>query len=147
MAAPDVLMNRLGYLLKHAQIRLTDEVAGALAPYGIDGRELAVLTVLVAEYPLSQLEAAGRLGGDRTSMVAIIDVLEDKGLVERRKSAHDRRKNIIDLTSAGQECLREAEHAREEAERRLLGPLGDDGVRALIRGLQVLVAGPDVAGR
>ncbi|MBO3753173.1 MarR family transcriptional regulator [Streptosporangiaceae bacterium NEAU-GS5] len=147
MTTPDVLMNRLGYLLKHAQIRLTEEVAEALAPFGIDGRELAVLTVLVAEYPLSQLEAAGRLGVDRTSMVAIVDVLEDKGLVERRKSEHDRRKNIIELTPAGQECLREAEKARGEVERRLLAPLGDDGVAALIRGLQVLVAGPDVAGR
>jgi DNA-binding MarR family transcriptional regulator len=147
MMASDVLMNRLGYLLKHANFRLTEAVAEALTPFGIDGRELAVLTVLAAEYPLSQLEAAGRLGVDRTSMVALLDVLEDKGLVARRKSPNDRRKNIVKLTSAGEDCMRQAEQARDEVEQRLLAPLDDADVRALIRGLQVLAAGPDVAGR
>jgi DNA-binding MarR family transcriptional regulator len=147
MMASDVLMNRLGYLLKHANIRLTEAVAAALTPFGIDGRELAVLSVLAADYPLSQLEAAGRLGVDRTSMVALLDVLEDKGLVARRKSPHDRRKNIVELTPEGQDRMRQAERARDEVERRLLASLDDTGTQALIRGLQVLVAGPDLAGR
>ncbi len=139
---PDPLARRLGYLLKHAQQRLVQAAAPAMAPFGIDGRELAVLTVLGADVPLSQHEAAGQLGIDRTTMVAHVDALEDKGLVERRRSPHDRRKNIVELTPAGQKCLREAGQARDEVERDFLAPLGADGAAEFVRALQVLVATP-----
>lgn len=99
-APPEVLTSRLGYLLKHAYLRLTEESSLALAPYGIDGRELAVLAVLDAHDELSQLDAAGKLGIDRTTMVSLVDALEDKELVERRRSPRDRRKNIVQLTPA-----------------------------------------------
>jgi DNA-binding MarR family transcriptional regulator len=135
---PEALSSRLGYLLKHAQLRLTDAAAEALAPFGIDGRELAVMVVLAAEYPLSQLEAAGRLGVDRTTMVALVDRLEDKGLVERRRSPEDRRKNIVELTAAGQDCLRQGERARAKAESQFLAPLGEAEAGRLVRALQVL---------
>jgi DNA-binding MarR family transcriptional regulator len=138
-APPEALMTRLGYLLKHAQIRLSEAVAQALAPFGIDGRELAVLLVLAAEYPLSQLEAAGRLRVDRTTMVALIDALEDKGFVERRRSQEDRRKNLVELTAVGQDCLRKAEQARAEVEARFLAPLGRADADRLIQNLQTLV--------
>jgi DNA-binding MarR family transcriptional regulator len=36
-----------------------------------------------------QLEAAGRLRVDRTTMVALVDALEGKDLVERRRSAEE----------------------------------------------------------
>ena len=80
--APHVT-DRLGYLLKHARLRLSALSAEALRPLGISGRELAVLTVIAAGSPPSQLEAAGRLGIDRTSMVALLDELEGKGLAAR----------------------------------------------------------------
>ena len=77
---PEVLASRLGYLLKHAQQELAQAAGPVMAQYGIDGRELAVLSVLGAGQPLSQHEAAGQLGIDRTSMVAQIDALEAKAV-------------------------------------------------------------------
>lgn len=133
------LESRLGYLLKHAQQRLARASAEALAPFGIDGHELAVLAVLAAEYPLSQVEVAGRLGVDRTTMVALVDGLEDQGLVERRRSPQDRRKNIVELTPEGRDCLDLAERARLEMERRFLDPLGEEAAAALVRALRILV--------
>ena len=138
----DALACRLGYLLKHAQQQLVQAAAPAMAPFGIDGRELAVLTVLGAGLPLSQQEAAEQLGIDRTTMVAHVDALEGKGLVERRRSPQDRRKNIVELTSAGQKCLREAGLARDEVEHDFLAPLGAAGAAQFVRALQVLVARP-----
>ncbi|MGW1029569.1 MarR family winged helix-turn-helix transcriptional regulator [Streptomyces sp. NPDC002577] len=139
-AAPsDPLGSRLGYLLKHAYLRLTEASAHALTPFGIDGRELAALAVLATESPLSQLEAASRLGVDRTTMVALIDALEGKGLVERRRSAQDRRKNTVQLTPTGQDCLSRAERARVEMERQFLAPLSDSDADRLVRALQTLV--------
>ncbi|AWS41713.1 MarR family winged helix-turn-helix transcriptional regulator [Streptosporangium sp. 'caverna'] len=138
----EVLTSRLGYLLKHAYLRLTEASTLALAPFGIDGRELAVLAVLATQYPLSQLEAAGRLGIDRTTMVALIDTLEAKGLVERHRSAQDRRKNTVQLTSTGQDCLRQAEQARKEMEHRFLAPLSPSDADQLVHALQTLVTAP-----
>jgi DNA-binding MarR family transcriptional regulator len=137
---PDALASRLGYLLKHAQQQLVLAAGPAMAPFGIDGRELAVLSVLAAEQPLSQQEAADQLGIDRTSMVALIDALETKGLVGRTRSAEDRRKNIVQLTQAGRRCLRAAGNARDEAEREFLAPLGDALSRQFVRALQILAA-------
>lgn len=136
---PAPLEERLGYLLKHAQAKLARKSAEALAPYGVDGHELAVLVVLSGGEPLSQVEAAARLGIDRTTMVSLIDGLEDHGLVERRRSPRDRRKNIVELTPAGEECLRQAERARCEAERRFLAALDEQTASVLVRALQVLV--------
>ncbi|MDX3226435.1 MarR family transcriptional regulator [Streptomyces sp. ME19-01-6] len=141
-APPHPLASRLGYLLKHVHLQLTEASARALAPFGIDGRELAVLAVLATDNPLSQLEAARRLGVDRTTMVALIDVLEDKGLVERRRSAQDRRKNTVQLTPTGQDCLHRAEHAREEMERQFLAPLAGPDADSFVRALQTLVIAP-----
>ncbi|MDT0439537.1 MULTISPECIES: MarR family winged helix-turn-helix transcriptional regulator [Streptomyces] len=131
---------RLGHLLARVHARLARASALALARHGVDGQELAVLAVLACGEPLSQVEAAGRLGVDRTTMVALIDGLEDHGLVVRRRNVQDRRKNIVGLTPYGEECLRHAEGARLAAERRFLAPLGEETAATLLRALQVLVA-------
>jgi DNA-binding MarR family transcriptional regulator len=136
---PPELTRRLGYLLKHAQLRLAELTAEALAPYGITGRELAVLVVLGGGEPASQQQAAGRLGIDRTTMVAFVDALEGKGLVERRADPDDRRRNVVVLTTAGGDLLRRATRASEEAERRFLAPLSRTTAEQLRRALSQVV--------
>jgi DNA-binding MarR family transcriptional regulator len=134
------LTGRLGYLLKHAQLRAAELTAVALAPYGISGRELAVLVVLAGREPASQQQAAARLGIDRTTMVALLDALEEKSLVTRHPHASDRRRNVVELTAHGHETLRHATEAGQDAERRFLAPLGlpaaqqfKDALRTLIQ--------------
>jgi DNA-binding MarR family transcriptional regulator len=133
---------RLGYLLKHAGQRLADLHAEALAPFGIDARELGVLLLLASHEPASQQQAAERLGVDRTTMVAVLDALQDKGLVSRHPSAEDRRRNVVELTDAGQETLRQARAASDDAERALLAPLGAQAARQLRASLRLIVGGP-----
>ncbi|WP_329544562.1 MarR family winged helix-turn-helix transcriptional regulator [Streptomyces sp. NBC_01356] len=65
-------------------------------------------------------------------------------VVERRRSAQDRRKNIVQLTTEGRDCLHCAERARHEMERRFLAPFGEEGASSLLRSLRVLVADPPV---
>lgn len=134
--------DRLGQLLTRAQTKLARASAAALAPHGVDGHELAVLAVLsrTESQAQSQAEVAVRLGVDRTTMVSLIDGLEDQGLVERRRSPRDRRKNIIELTTVGKECLTAAERARRAAERRFLAPLGEETAASLVSALRVLAA-------
>lgn len=136
---PAELISRLGYLFKHARQQLSELTAAALAPYDIDGRELAVLLVVAGSEPPSQQQAAGRLGVDRTTMVALLDVLEDKGLVVRRPHANDRRKNVVALTEHGHDTLAKATRASEDAERQFLAPLAEPVAQQLRDALALLV--------
>ena len=117
------LAGRLGYLLKHARERLAELTAEMLSPFGVTGRQVAVLIAIDDGVPLSQQEVARRLGVDRTTMVDLIDELEDSGLVQRRQDPSDRRRNVVDLTRAGMVTLEEASRAALEAERRFLASL------------------------
>jgi DNA-binding MarR family transcriptional regulator len=136
--APE-LVDRLGYLLKHAQLMLAEHTAGALRPYGISGRELAVLLVLGGREPASQQQAAGRLGIDRTTMVGFVDALENRGLVERHPDANDRRRNVVVLTKAGRDTLRDATQASDDAERRFLAPLSESAAKQLKGSLRKVI--------
>jgi DNA-binding MarR family transcriptional regulator len=136
------LADRLAPLLKHAQLRLAELTAAALAPSQISGRELAVLLVIAAQPPASQLGIATGMRVDRTTMVALIDELERKGLVERRPDPVDRRRNVVALTRAGRTTTRRAAAAADRAERAFLAPLSTDEVAAVRRALRLL-AFPD----
>jgi DNA-binding MarR family transcriptional regulator len=133
------LTSRLGYLLKHARVKLGELTAAALAPYGLDGRELAVLLVLAGREPASQQQAARRLGIDRTTMVALLDALEGKGLVARHPHAEDRRRNVVELTGLGRDILGDAARAADDAERRFLAPLTESAARQLKDALRTLL--------
>jgi DNA-binding MarR family transcriptional regulator len=136
---PPELVGHLGYLLKHAQSRLAELTTEALAPYGLSGRELAVLLVLDRREPTSQQEAAERIGIDRTTMVAFLDALEGKGLVIRRPDSSDRRRNVVVLTPVGRDTLHHAAEASADAERRFLAPLTRSAAEQLNRSLKSLI--------
>ncbi|MYW68265.1 MarR family transcriptional regulator [Streptomyces sp. SID8379] len=140
-AQTGLLTQRLGYLVKHAHLQLAERLAEALGPYGVHPREVGILSVLAADgEERSQHELAQLIGVDRTTMVAVVDELERKGLVERHRSERDRRRNVVVLTPAGVTCQREADRARAEAEEAYLAPLDEASARALTRALRTLYA-------
>ncbi len=120
-----MVSDRLGYLLKHVLARLTEAQTKALAPHGVNGRDLAVLSAVASGEPLSQLEVASRLRVDRTSIGDLLDGLEDRGFVERRRSPEDRRRNVVVLTELGESTFATAERIRLEVEHEFLAPLRD----------------------
>ncbi|TDB95592.1 MarR family transcriptional regulator [Actinomadura sp. 7K534] len=122
---------------------MAELTANAVTPYGIDGRELGVLLSLAGREPASQQEAAQRLGIDRTTMVAMLDALEGKGLVSRHPHAQDRRRNVVELTDAGHETLRLATEVNDEAEREFLASLTPKAAGQLRSSLQKLVLRSD----
>lgn len=143
-AEPARVHDRFGYLLKHARERLSAISGPALVPTGVNGRELAVLTVLVEGEPPSQLEAAQRLGIDRSTMVTLIDGLEARGLVERRPHGADRRKNVVALTIAGRKTLAAASLVVDAAEREFLARLSPPDAARFREMLQAVISdGPE----
>lgn len=117
------LHTQLAYLLKRAVVDLERLHAEHLAPLGITGRELGVLLLLHTHDPQSQQQTAAHLGVDRTTMVALVDTLETKGLLARRPDPTDRRRNVLDLTDHGNTTLLQALRASDDAEHHLLTDL------------------------
>ena len=139
------MAGHLGYLLKHVQLRFFELTAAALAPAGINGREAAVLRAIDNTQPLAQGEIARRMGIDRTTMVALIDDLQERGLVRRRQDPDDRRKNVVELTDTGQEITRQATQAGQQVEQAFLSPLSTDQAEQFKKTLRALLYGPPLA--
>jgi DNA-binding MarR family transcriptional regulator len=130
---------RLGYLLKHAQLRFAQLTAAKLAPLGISPREWAALSCLGDEHA-SQREIAELLGVDRTTMVALIDELQRKRLVRRRPQPGDRRKNIVTLTRQGRVLMQRGGHLIDDCERQFLGSLSKPDAAQLKASLAAVIA-------
>jgi DNA-binding MarR family transcriptional regulator len=125
----------VGLLLRVAQRRAARAFAQALEPLGIEGKHMGVLLEL-AGGPGSQRELIERTGGDKSSMVRIVDELERRGLAERRPAEHDRRAYAVSLTESGQALLAEARVIADRVGTELLAglePAERDSLRALLR--------------
>ena len=126
----------LGYLLKHAHRALEQQTEAALAGTGLTVRDLGVLRVIAGGEAESQQEVAAVLGIDPTTMVALLDALEHQGIVARRPSERDRRRNIVELTGHGQDVFRQAEDRYAEAEKTFTASLGDAAAAGLRQALR-----------
>jgi DNA-binding MarR family transcriptional regulator len=77
---------------------------------------------------------------DPSSMVAILDELEELGLAKRRPHPSDRRKHAIGLTVRGGKTLERARGAAIETAKKVFGPLDRSEIETL-RGLLRKLAG------
>jgi DNA-binding MarR family transcriptional regulator len=76
--------------------------------------------------PASQAELGRRCGIDRSDMVALVNELADKRLVERAPDAADRRRNVITITPAGRRHLRKLDRLLAKIQDEILAPLSSD---------------------
>ena len=130
---------RLGHLLKQAYLQFTGLTSAALVPLGITAMEWAALLRFDEEPSLSQAGLARLLGMDRTTMVALIDQLEDKGLVNRRPHSDDRRKNAIELTATGRSIKKRAAALVDGCERQFLAALTKSDAQQLKTSLHAVI--------
>src|SRR5260370_34127840 len=70
----------------------------AVAPLGLRPRELLALQHLQERGQSSQQALAELVDVDATNLVAILNSLEDAGLIDRRRDRADRRRAIIALS-------------------------------------------------
>jgi DNA-binding MarR family transcriptional regulator len=95
------------YLLVQLGFHLARRFGERLAPLGLEPRHAGLLTLLAAHEGLSQ-QALGELTGlNPTRMVFLIDELEQRGLLERRRNTADRRSYALYLTPQGRDMLRQ----------------------------------------
>jgi DNA-binding MarR family transcriptional regulator len=97
-----------------------------------------VLHLIEPGRPLPMRRLAETLACDASNVTGLVDRLEDRGLVERRPSAQDRRVKVLQLTPAGSR-LRSSLLRRMTAKPHPLSRLSIRQQRALLEILKVLV--------
>ena len=139
---PEPLASAPGFLLSWNGQRMAHEFAAAMAQLGLRPPHFGVMTLIDAHPGLTQRELVTHSLIDPSSMVAVIDELEQMGLAERRRHAEDRRKHAVHLTARGRRTLERAREAAEEMVQRVLAPLDAAELETLRRLLRKL-AGAD----
>ena len=139
---PEPLASAPGFLLSWNGQRMAREFAAAMAPLGLRPPHFGVMTLIEAHPGLTQRELVTHSLIDPSSMVSVIDELEQMGLAERRSHAEDRRKHAVHLTASGGRTLQRAREAAEQMAQRVFAPLDDAELETLRRLLRKL-AGAD----
>lgn len=114
---PGRLWGLLGFHLRLAHVTMQRGFAEALAGLDLTQKQCATLELIAVNPGVSQVDIASRLRNDRATMMALIDRLEERGLVARRRSEADRRRQELTLTPDGEALLARAMQAVEAHER------------------------------
>ncbi|MFY9891686.1 MAG: MarR family transcriptional regulator [Streptosporangiaceae bacterium] len=123
------LLGKVGAVARH---RWTT----TLARTGVSPNQFLVLMALAETGPVCQQFLAGVIGIDPRNIVPILDSLEGRDLISRSTDSADRRRRLIELTSAGRGIVADLSALGEQTERELLAPVpaGDrEALRRILR--------------
>ena len=115
-----LLPELIGYRLRLAQQAVFRDFAASVP--GLSPGRVGMLLLIEANPGVTQSRLAHAVSRDRSTMVGVLDQLEAKGLIERRRGA-DRRTNGVWLTRAGRTALARAKRAIAIHERRVAARL------------------------
>lgn len=113
--------------------------------HGLTMWAYVVLTSLGAEPWVSQKALADAIRADRTRIIAVLDDLQERGLISREPDPADRRVRLIALTPQGRALRDAAQRDIQRGEEQLLDELPADDRAVFLRSLQHLATvAPDV---
>jgi DNA-binding MarR family transcriptional regulator len=125
----------LAQLGAHAAMRFAARIAGLeLTP-----PQAGLLHMIAVTPGLSQQAYAARLGTPPSRFVTLVDTLQDRGLIERRRGEPDRRSYALHLTDDGQQVMQRLATVGKAHEDDLCTALTADE-RATLRGLLARIA-------
>jgi DNA-binding MarR family transcriptional regulator len=136
---PEALLGRMGFLLNKGAQKIREAYQAALEPLGIDGKLFGILVVLSGKGSISQHEIGKCTHIDRTTMVALIDDLEQKGLVERQEHPTDRRSHALVLTAKGKDLIPKGHKLTEAADKKFLSGLPAREQKEVVQLLKKLI--------
>src|SRR5215831_1706513 len=99
------------YLLVQLGFHVARQFSERLAPLGLEPRHAGLRFRLAANEGQSQQAIGELLGLNPTRMVFLVDELEQRGLVQRRRNTADRRSYALYLTAQGRDTLRQIQAA------------------------------------
>jgi DNA-binding MarR family transcriptional regulator len=135
---PEELGDYTGFLMNWCAARSRGAFAAELERLGLRPPEFAVMSVIAAQPGLTQQALVDATGVDPSSMVQLLDGLEERGIAERRPHPTDRRKRAIHLTREGRSTLGRARRAAARVGEATFAPLEADERAELHRLLRKL---------
>lgn len=108
-------------------------VAEGLAAVDARGHHFRLLAELERLGPVSQATLGRSSGIHLSDVVAALNELAERGLVERAPDPADRRRNTVTITTAGRRQLRRQERRLARAQDELLAPLSQPEREQLAR--------------
>jgi DNA-binding MarR family transcriptional regulator len=130
------LLVRLGFAIKLLAMEEFERAGFGLYQYSV----LAVLDEGARE---TQATIAETLSLDRSQLVGVLDGLEEKGLIERRRDPNDRRRHTVSLTAEGRRQLVKMRAIVDKIEKSFFEPLDDEELAALRSALARVAANYD----
>ena len=135
-----------GFLLRKVSAASFNAFAEIVGEHGLHPMHFGMLMIISAEEPISQHDLGERAGVDPSTMVARMDLLEEKGLIERVRSADDRRSYAIRLSPEGRKLLGQLRRRAKVHGDRFFAPLTEREREQLHSLLTKLAAGIDESG-
>jgi MarR family transcriptional regulator, lower aerobic nicotinate degradation pathway regulator len=136
---PTALVSSTPHLMKRLAMLQKDRAAGAFEETGLSPYHYAVLALLEEEPPETQAMIADALGYDRSHLVGILDELEERRLIERKRDPGDRRRHLVTLTPDGKRTATKLRSIVAKLEDEFLAPL-DGGERKSLHRLLLRLA-------
>jgi DNA-binding MarR family transcriptional regulator len=130
-AGDATLVSGFGLLIFRLARASAWRIGRSLNDSGLRWAEFAVLHHLDAQGPVAQRDLALALRIQPSNLVALLDQLEDRGLLARSPDPSDRRRHRVELTGAGRRAVKRARDATTRAESDLVAPLSADERREL----------------
>ena len=126
----------LGYRMRRAQGAMHRDYMASVADLALTQKQTATLWLINANPGVSQVSIAGALGMDRATMMSVTDRLEERGLLVRKRSSVDRRRQELYLTPSGQSTLRKVKARIAEHESRFKALFKPAELAALLAALK-----------
>jgi DNA-binding MarR family transcriptional regulator len=131
---------RLLPLLEHLARVGRRAAESSMSPGGLRPRHLIALKLLSERGPASQQSLAEALSLDPSNVVGLLNELEERGLITRRRDRADRRRHIVEVSPLGEDELALAYARLSDVEDDLLSALSTDE-RATLYDLLVRAVG------
>lgn len=130
-----MLDEMIGFRLRRAHAAALHQLDAKLADRGVTTAMLGTMEVLANNSGVAQGVVAEALGLNRSTMVPIIEKLNDKGWIVRERTPEDRRAVLLRLTDEGRRALRQLRRLAEAQEARLREALAGVDLEDFLRGL------------
>ena len=134
------LYRRPGFLIRRAHQMSTALFIEEGRPFDITPTQFGMMFVLRQRPNVDQVTLARLARFDRSTNAMVVDLLETRGLIERRVDPVDRRRRVLNLTAAGQRMLDEVTPGSQRARERLVGMLSPAEQLFLSERLDAIVA-------
>jgi len=135
---PPGLLQLTGFLLRRAYARAADCARACLSDDDTQVRDVVHLALLAERGAMSQRQLADITHVNPTTMVKLVDSLEERGWVARERNPEDRRSYALRLTELGEKTLSTLRHELDDGERILTQTLASrqrDRLRHQLRAL------------